>query len=159
MSNPQTQSPPPAPEDFSAIIGRFREIANAGADAMLTEGPVSPDRELLDTCAEALALFRAAADFYGQRPDGRAGPLSEADRKRSYELYQQGREADRTASGKLRRIRGFRAETPAGIYAKALVVRQSKTGANDLARSLAEDLVSNTALRALLWAERQEGVS
>jgi hypothetical protein len=77
MSNPQTRSPPPAPEDCSAIIGRLREIANASADAMLTDGPVSPDRELLDTCAEALALFRAAADFYAQRPDCAAGPVSE----------------------------------------------------------------------------------
>jgi hypothetical protein len=82
--------------------------------------------------------------------DWAAGPVSEADRKRAYELHQQGREADRTAAGKLHRVRNFRAVTPAGIYAKALVVRQSKTGANDLARSLAKDLVPNAPLRALL---------
>ena len=39
----------------------------------------------------------------------------------------------------------------AGIYAKAMVVRASKTGAAGLAMSLAEDLISCEELRKSLW--------
>jgi hypothetical protein len=132
-----------APEDFSAVIDRFREIATASADALVADGPVSPDHELLDVCAEALALFRDSAALDAQRQRQVMTPWTDATRKRDWELCEQSHEANRAASGKLRRIRNLRAVTPAGIYAKALVVRQSKTGAVDLARSLAEDLVSN----------------
>jgi hypothetical protein len=49
------------------------------------------------------------------------------------------------------RIRKMKATTAAGIYAKAAVVRASKTGAADLAMSLAEDLLACPGLRAALW--------
>ena len=45
------------------------------------------------------------------------------------------------------------AKTAAGIYAKALLVRGSRTGAEVLARSLASDLAALPALRAMLWQE------
>ncbi len=44
-----------------------------------------------------------------------------------------------------------RATTPAGIYAKATVVRASKTGAAGLAMSLAADLLACEELRKALW--------
>ncbi len=37
-----------------ATIARFRQIAAEAGDALLTEGAVQPDYELLDMCAEAL---------------------------------------------------------------------------------------------------------
>ena len=42
------------------------------------------------------------------------------------------------------------------IYAKALVVRSSVTGAAKLAMSLAEDLVACSELRATLWPPDRE---
>ena len=57
----------------------------------------------------------------------------------------------------MNRIRKIRAQTAAGIFAKALVVRSSRTAAPVLAMSLAEDLIANNALRASLWpAESRE---
>jgi hypothetical protein len=49
------------------------------------------------------------------------------------------------------RIRKMKATAAAGIFAKAAVVRASKTGAADLAMSLAEDLLAAPGLRAALW--------
>ena len=51
----------------------------------------------------------------------------------------------------LSKIRKLHATTGGGIYAKALVVRSSVTGAAKLAMSLAEDLVACSELRATLW--------
>jgi hypothetical protein len=57
----------------------------------------------------------------------------------------------------LSRIRKLRAVTGAGIYAKALVLRASRTGSPELAKSMAEDLIAYAGLRAMLWpAERAE---
>jgi hypothetical protein len=57
----------------------------------------------------------------------------------------------------MNRIRKMKATTAAGIYAKAAVVRASRTGAADLAMSLAQDpwtvqdLLDCPGLRASLW--------
>lgn len=51
----------------------------------------------------------------------------------------------------LRRARKLPALTPAGLYAKALLVKRSKTGAALLAMSLAEDLVNLPEVRRLIW--------
>jgi hypothetical protein len=48
------------------------------------------------------------------------------------------------------------AQTPAGIYAKALVVKSSMTGAAKLARSLAADLIACRELRESLWPAQVE---
>jgi hypothetical protein len=45
----------------------------------------------------------------------------------------------------------MRATTPAGIYAKAMLVRFGTETAAILAMSLAEDLVECEALRLTLW--------
>ncbi|MGH7041581.1 MAG: hypothetical protein ACREFY_05560, partial [Acetobacteraceae bacterium] len=59
----------------------------------------------------------------------------------------------------LREAAKIRATTAAGIFAKALAVRSSQTGATVLAQSLAEDLIGNPALRAALWAHDPEPAS
>jgi hypothetical protein len=47
--------------------------------------------------------------------------------------------------------------TKAGIYAKALVVKSSSTGAAKLAKTLAQDLIACRELRESLWpAEAEE---
>lgn len=57
----------------------------------------------------------------------------------------------KSAKPALIRIRKMKTTTAAGIYAKAAVVRASKTGAADLAMSLAQDLLDCPGLRASLW--------
>jgi hypothetical protein len=128
-------------------INRFREIARqSGDNALLSDGPVSPDADLLDICSEALHLLvqieksRAFAAAIGQRRE------EEWNR-----LWAESDQATRKAEPILRRIRKIRAETAAGIYAKALVVRASRTGAPMLAKSLAIDLIGCPGLRASLW--------
>ena len=64
------------------------------------------------------------------------------------EEYQTGVKSAKPAMG---RIRKLKATTAAGIYAKAAAVRASKTGAADLAMSLAQDLLDCPGLRAALW--------
>lgn len=134
------QTPKP---DFTAAIAQLRQIAVTSADNALTEGPVNADRQLLDLCAEALhALVHAERDFA-------AGKMrSDTDRRSEYRQYQ-----TRIISAKpaMHRIRKMKATTAAGIYAKAAVVRASKTGAADLAMSLAQDLLDCPGLRASLW--------
>lgn len=54
------------------------------------------------------------------------------------------------------RISRTPAETSAGIYAKALIVRGSVTGAAGLARTLAADLIACSELRQSLWPHEPE---
>lgn len=46
--------------DFSSAISRFRAIATVSGDALLTEGEVHPDRDLLALCAEAHDMLAAS---------------------------------------------------------------------------------------------------
>lgn len=152
------------PAGVDSVIDRFREIAKASADHLvLADGEPSPDMDLLDECAEALHLIR--------RRDQRLKEWREEQERRSQQegwgfLSQAGlerrkaeihRELDEEnalthrAKVVMRRVRKMRATTGAGIYAKALLVRGSHTGAACLAMSLAEDLIALPSLRATLW--------
>ena len=53
----------------------------------------------------------------------------------------------------MRAVGKMRTKTAAGVYAKALLVRGSRIGAEALARSLASDLTALPALRASLWQD------
>jgi hypothetical protein len=82
-----------------------------------------------------------------------------AEDERLFQIYRNGIAC---AQPRLRQIAKEKATTPAGIYAKALVVRASRTGAKHLAMTLAEDLVNYPALRAAIWpadTAREEPVS
>jgi hypothetical protein len=145
--------------DFSPAMARLREIAATSTYNALTEGPVNADRQLLDLCADALhslvhaeRAHRASVEALHSARDG----LRE--RREVWETL--GAEADRgtkNAKPMMYRIRKLKATTAAGIYAKAAVVRASRTGAADLAMSLAQDLLDCPGLRASLWPG-QEGV-
>jgi hypothetical protein len=159
QSNTMPLAALPAEIDFPGAIDRFRAIATASVTAMVTEGPVSPDRVLLDACADALSLLRRAdaATTKRQVIDRHHGhSLTPEQRERSDELFREAQLANRHASHQLAELRKIRALTAAGIYAKALCVRQSVTGASHLAMSLARDLTDNDALRRLLWANDAE---
>jgi hypothetical protein len=71
-------------------------------------------------------------------------------RLRISELVGEYNDGRKSAKPAMIRIRKMKATTAVGIYAKAAVVRASKTGAADLAMSLARDL-DCPGLRASLW--------
>jgi hypothetical protein len=146
--------------DFTAAMAQLKRIVLTSADNALTEGPVNPDRLLLDLCAEALhALvhaersFRAAHEVFHRDTHHKTAenlrPVWEGH-------YEEAGSGIKSAKPALIRIRKIKATTAAGIYAKAAVVRASKTGAADLAMSLAEDLLACPGLRAALWPAGEE---
>jgi hypothetical protein len=97
-------------------IRRLRQIAAEAADhAVFADGPVTPDADLLDLCAEALHLLRAAetAKALARSATWDPDPRSEWNSQRREEDCQ---------------------IKKAGIYAKALVVNCSVTGAAVLAK-------------------------
>jgi hypothetical protein len=136
--------------NFTAAIAQLRQIAATSADNALTEGPVNADRQLLDLCAEALHALVHAERAYASR--GSFFECKSKDQRAVYDgryvEYQDGLKSAKPAMG---RIRKMKATTAAGIYAKAAVVRASKTGAADLAMSLAQDLLDCPGLRSALW--------
>ena len=138
--------------NFGAAIERLRSIAMQSGDALLTEGPVHPDHKLLDLCAEAAQLREEAAETH--RVSHREWKVAWGDAAQAVQNQKHSdncRYADRRLVTKLRAIAKISATTPAGIYAKAVAVRASKTGAATLAMSLADDLIACPGLRASLW--------
>jgi hypothetical protein len=141
----QQSKPHPAIE---REIARLREIVAETTDSLIFGGGSShPDAALFDLCAEALHLL-AHAEV--------ARAALSATRGEKYDrLWKEYDGGVKRAKPLLSRIRKLRAVTGAGIYAKALVVRTSRTGAPELAKSMAEDLIACAGLRAILWpAER-----
>jgi hypothetical protein len=53
--------------DFTAAMAQLKRIALTSTDNALTEGPVNPDRLLLDLCAEALHALVHAERAYHSR--------------------------------------------------------------------------------------------
>jgi hypothetical protein len=148
-----------AKPNFSAAIAQLRHIAATSADNALTEGPVNADRLLLDLCAEALHALVHAERAYHSRDWSHLGNQtkaeSDATRAQNHDLMAEYFGGIKSAKPAMGRIRKMKATTAAGIYAKAAVVRASKTGAADLAMSLAQDLLDCPGLRAALWPARE----
>jgi hypothetical protein len=147
--------------NFGPAIAQLRLIATTSHDNALTEGPVNADRQLLDLCADALhSLVHAerayhSRDYYHHLTEMTKAAAA-AERARDDDLMAEYDAGRKSAKPLLGRIRKLKATTAAGIYAKAAVVRASKTGAADLAMSLAQDLLDCPGLRASLWTA-QEG--
>lgn len=152
--------------DLNTTIGRLKAIADEANTALLTEGPVHPDRELLDLCAEALHDRRLFDDALAIRLKNDQQRHDDC-KRRPYGWTDDDREAhdselatERTFDAAMRRVlfkaKKLKASTPAGIYAKALIVRSSRSGSAMLAMSLADDLILCPGLRESLWPAREE---
>jgi hypothetical protein len=141
-------------------IRRLREIAAESADhAILADGPVTPDAALLDLCAEALHLLsqaEKAEKTVRQLPHYGSRDFTEQTRAEHERFWAEIAALRQQAKPVMYRIRKIPAKTGAGIYAKALVVRSSVTGAAILARTLAADLVECRELRESLWPMKAE---
>lgn len=138
----------PLGDALDATVARLQAMAAESGDRLfLSDGPVSPDWELLDLCAEA-AHQRKVTDAANEIARSHVGWI------KSPALIA-AREAEKVAEAKLlqllRAIGRMKASTPAGLYAKALAVQSSATGAAVLARSLAQDFLDCKELRASLW--------
>jgi hypothetical protein len=133
----------------------MRHLATTSGDAKLLGGVVQPDEELLALCAESLEAVKA----YERAWDAAmaATPFARDNPEKHRALRTKEREAEARAKQILRRAGKIKAKTAPGIYAKAMLVRQSSTGATVLARSLAADLLDNPTLRASLWPVAVEG--
>jgi hypothetical protein len=144
----------------AATIDRLKAIANRSADALLlADGPPHPDWKLLDLAAEVLSLTRAAkleAAEYHQLSHSHPGrPVTAIERQRLKVLMEQWQSTEKKIKPLLTRARKLPATTPAGVYAKVLIVRSSRTGASYLAMNLAEELVRCEGLRQSLWPADQ----
>ena len=112
-----------APADPLAVaVARMRALAEQAGEALLTEGPVHPDHQLLAGCAEVLPLLVQAERARRARSKSRWYHLEgEALRAAHVEdecLARVHIQADDHATPKLRRLTKLRATTPAGIYAR-----------------------------------------
>jgi hypothetical protein len=154
--------------DHQGTIDRLRQIAAQSADSLLVaSGAPHPDAKLLGDIAAALriqriaqqyevqfqeAFDRASADARDREDEDAGGPWEPPFKRPDVRAAFEEAQGWRAESRKMLRAAGkIPARTGAGIYAKALIVRESKTGAAILAMSLAADLVANTELRAALW--------
>lgn len=144
----------PKPEVSPAIV-RLRRIAAApGEHRLLDEASPHPDALLLDVCAE-IAYQRKITDTAWQRftEESRA-PWCNG--KRADALHAASAKEIKRLDALLCEAARLRATTGAGLYAKAVAVKNAKSGALSLCKSLAEDLINNPALRGTLWGAEPE---
>jgi len=141
---------------MTAIAARMKEIAATSADSLLlANGPPTPDWMLLDLCGDALHYANAEQQSCAiARAMPHAGrPMTDAEYNAFHDKCREGYAHRSKVVQILRRAKKIKATTGAGIYAKALLVRCSKTGAAGMAMSLAEDLVDCKGLRETLWPD------
>jgi hypothetical protein len=141
--------------DFSATIAQMKALVAQSADReLLGEGPPHPDAALLDICAEIGHQRKVAEAAFRHRlslPPAHWMSKTPAEALQITTAQMDDKAAEKKYGHLLRNAAKLKATTPAGIYAKAIAVRSSKTGARFLAVSMAEDLLACTALRASLW--------
>ena len=140
--------------DPDSVIDRLRELASTAASTGQEPEPAPhPDAVLLDLCADIAQSLKASKAANKQWNDARVPwcerTLATVDQDRSLRFG--AKVADRSYSAALRAAAKIPATTAAGVYAKAVACRASKTGAANLATSLANDLVACPGLRSSLW--------
>jgi hypothetical protein len=159
---------PLAGVEMSSTIDRLKAMADESANALLTEGPVHPDHQLLDLCAEALHHRRLHDEARAVWTENDRQRFSDCETQRrphftnaeaadSAAEFNQFRAFDDAMRRVLFKAQKLKATTAAGIYAKALIVRSSRSGAMLLAMSLAEDLIACPGLRESLWPAGEGG--
>jgi hypothetical protein len=147
-------------DTFTATIARLRHLAG-NADSTMVEAIPPPDAALLDLCSDVLDAVKAERDIetaFRKYCDADHGQKwSQAKRDGSKYLLKEWDTLRLRAKTAARRASKVKATTPAGIYAKALIVATSKTGSPVLAMSLAQDLIASPTLRASLWPANPAG--
>ncbi len=159
---------PPAADDgerFQAVIDRIRRYAHDAIYSPIYGGIEFPplphdDADLMELCSTILHLHRQETEarkqmqpIYdeGGREFIRDEQKSAERRERLSVLSDEARKNNRRVATLSKQASKLAATTPEGIFAKALIVRKSRTGATVLAMSLARDLIEAPNLRAILW--------
>jgi hypothetical protein len=144
-------------DGLGPVIARIAAIATQSYNSLLlADGPPNPDYELLDLCSEAMHALKQAERAYDAWP-GYDRPRTDEDRARDHAFLAEARTQTTIAKRLMRRAGTMKATTAAGIYAKALLVRSSVSGAAVLAHSLADDFIACDGLRASLWPSMDVG--
>jgi hypothetical protein len=136
------------------VLGLRLLAAAAVLTGNAAETPAHPDAALLELCEQVLdlhakheAIWREARMMH----DPFVGnPKYEAEMAKREECVA-------TWKPLLGRIGKIRSKTGVGVYAKAMVLRNSYGTAPRLVLSLAEDLVTCPGLRAAIWPAAAEG--
>ena len=140
---------------ISPAVARLRALATKAAKTGTAgEAPEHPDAELLALCAASLDLnAKAGAIDRIARSTMDANihnPAFMAEMSKKDSVLNQRRSA-------MMRLGKIPAKTAAGVYAKALVLKDSNGTAPRLALSLAQDLETCPGLRSSLWPAEREG--
>ncbi len=145
----------PPGEPMTAQDGDVTWTRREGEALLLADGLPHPDAALLDLCSEALHWHRQAAAalsaYHAHQNACAVQHWTDSDRADSNELHKAWRDPANKVRPLLTCARKLHATTPAGIYAKALIVSMSRTGAECLSMSLAQDLIASPAIRASIW--------
>ncbi len=153
MARPESAEP----GEFAAMIDLLRRSATVAPGEPERHGTPPSDADLLDLCGRVIVKHREVTKAWGAIREFNCSTVgieffySGAGRQQQKELFAEQTRLARQEAVLLRRATKLRATTAAGIYAKALMVRASRTGAAVLAMSLAEDLIGNRTLRAVVW--------
>lgn len=146
---------------YSITTGRQIDVAKhtaapptgqvEGSGGAPAEQPEGPDGALLTLCDDISVLKRECDRLIQEWRDAPPGtPRENGD---AWKVIQRAEHAMRSPLLKLSRLH---AATPAGIFAKARIVRKCGTAAAGTARSLAADLLSSTDLRRVMWPATRE---
>lgn len=140
---------------LDSVVFQLRAIATQAAmTGQVAEAAPHPDAELLTLCATVLDLS-AKADAI-DREARRLYYPADYPKFKAEIAKREGAKGERRSP--MMRICKFSAKTAAGVYAKALVLRDCGGTAPALALSIADDLANCPGLRSSLWpAEQQEG--
>lgn len=127
----------------------LRQLASDAAHGAADPSAVAhPDHELLDLCDQIVMLRRQQNEILEEWQDAAV----------STQTHHENMKRNQVALRKpMLRAGKLHAKTAAGIYAKAVAVRSAGLTGASLGKSLAEDLLACTALRAVLWPAEKEG--
>jgi hypothetical protein len=135
--------------DFASSLRNLRQLASTAARTGTTSSaPDHPDAELLKLCADVLDLHAEEERFSREASGIAHGTIANP----AYRAVLDNRDACAAAwKPLLARIGKIPSKTPAGVYAKAMVLRRGYGTAPKLSLSLAEDLVACPGLRSSIW--------
>jgi hypothetical protein len=139
-------------EDMQATIDRLKAIACQATLALMTEGEVHPDWQLLDLSSEVLHRNKLDRRLWNEIEAIHLGGSRTSEARARWDILSDQRHKV-SNEARLLSLRAAKlpARTLAGVYAKVLMIHSAKTSATTLASSLAKDLIGNRALRESLW--------
>jgi hypothetical protein len=136
-------------ESLDATVAQLRKAATTAVrTGKVDASPSHPNADLLVLCALILDL-RAKYDAIDR--EARTMPSPYVGNPAFDAELAKRNAVKRACMSPMARVGKIAANTPAGVYAKAMVLRASYGTAPQLALSIARDLVNCPGLRSALW--------